>query len=126
VDQYGNFLAVQKGGINIPLRFDSLDWVNCDGIKTHPVIISDGNDIGYHFPVGHYTYFTDTYLVMDRQEVVVKKMPKWFGAGWYEQALNERIFTNFDDGSLGFRNRVDLKVGLDYTLADEFLDSADE
>lgn len=126
VNQYGNFLAVQKGGVNIPLRFDKLDWINCDGIKTHSVIISDGNDIGYHFPVGHYTYFTDDYLIMDRNEVVVKKLPKWYGEGWYEKALNEKVFTNFDGASLGERNRVDLRVGLDYILADETLDSADE
>ena len=126
VNQYGNFLAVQKGGVNIPLRFDKLDWINCDGIKTHSVIISDGDDIGYHFPVGHYTYFTDDYLIMDRNEVVVKKLPKWYGEGWYEKALNEKVFTNFDGASLGERNRVDLRVGLDYILADETLDSADE
>lgn len=126
VNQYGNFLAVQKGGVNIPLRFDKLDWINCDGIKTHSVIISDGNDIGYHFPVGHYTYFTDDYLIMDRNEVVVKKLPKWYGEGWYEKALNEKAFTNFDGASLGERNRVDLEIGLDYILADETLDSADE
>ena len=126
VNQYGNFLAVQKGGVNIPLRFDKLDWINCDGIKTHSVIISDGDDIGYHFPVGHYTYFTDDYLIMDRNEVVVKKLPKWYGEGWYEKALNEKVFTNFDGASLGERNRVDLRIGLDYILADETLDSADE
>ena len=125
-NQYGNFLAVQKGGVNIPLRFDSLDWINCEGIKTHPVIVSDGDDIGYHFPIGHYTYFTDTYLIMDRNEVVVKQLPKWFGDGWYEQYLNEKTFTNFDGCSLGERNRVDLTIGLDYILADDILDSADE
>ena len=126
VNQYGHFLSVKKGGVNIPLRFDSLDWIDCDGVKAHSAIVSDGNDIGYHFPVGHYTYFTDNYLIMDRKEIVVKKLPHWFGEGWYEQALNERTFTNFDNGSLGVRNRVDLRVGLDYATADETLDSADE
>ena len=126
VDQYGAFLSVKKGGVNVPLRFDSLDWINCDGVKTHPIIISDGTDLGYHFPVGYYTYFTDTYLIMDRKEVVVKKMPEWFGAGWYEKALQEKNFINFDGSSLGQRNRVDLRVGLDYVRADDMLDTADE
>ena len=126
IDQYDHFLSAEKGGVNIPLRFDSLDWINCEGIKTHPVIVSDGNDLGYHFPIGHYTYFTDTYLIMDRNEVVVKQLPKWYGEGWYEKVLNERNFTNFDGHSLGVRNRVDLTIGLDYTIADEMLDSADE
>lgn len=126
VNQYGNFFSVKKGGVNIPIRFDTLDWINCEGIKTHSTILSDGNDIGFNFPVGHYTYFTDTYLVMDRKEVVVRKMPEWFGKGWYEKALNEKILTNFDGSSLGVRNKVDLMVGLDYIIADEFLDSADE
>lgn len=126
VNQYGGFLAVKKGGVNIPLRFDSLDWIDCEGIKTHPIIVSDGTDIGYNFPVGHYTYFTDDYLIMDRKEVTIQKLPKWYGEGWYEKALNEKVFTNFDDGSLGVRNRVDLRIGLDYATADEYLDSADE
>lgn len=126
IDQYGAFLSVKKGGVNIPLRFDKLDWINCDGIKTHPVIISDGTDIGYNFPVREYTYFTDNYLVADRKEVVVKKLPHWFGTGWYEKALNEKIFTNADNGSLGNRDKVTLRVGLDYILADDTLDSADE
>ena len=126
VDQYGSFLSVKKGGVNIPLRFDSLDWINCDGIKTHPVIISDGSDIGFNYPIGHYTYFTDTYLIVDRNEVVVKKLPEWYGAGWYEKALREKNFVNFDGSSLGERNRVDLRIGLDYATADEILDDSDE
>ena len=126
VDQYGAFLSVKKGGVNIPLRFDSLDWINCEGIKTHPIIVSDGTDLGFNFPVGHYTYFTDTYLIMDHKEVVVKKLPEWFGTGWFEKALNKKMFTNFDDGSLGERNRVDLRIGLDYVSADNVLDDSDE
>ena len=126
INQYGGFLSVQKGGVNIPLRFDSLDWINCDGIKTHPIIISDGNDLGYNFPVGHYTYFTDTYLIMDRDKVVVKQLPEWYGKGWYEKSLRDKAFTNFDGHSLGERNRVDLRIGLDYILADNTLDNADE
>jgi hypothetical protein len=73
IDQYKSFLSVKKGGVNVPLRFDKLDFINCDGMKTHQVIISEGNDLGFNFPVGHYTFFTDTYLIGDRKEVVVKK-----------------------------------------------------
>lgn len=126
INQYGGFLSVKKGGVNIPLRFDSLDWINCDGVKTHPIIVSDGNDLGYHFPVGHYTYFTDTYLLMDRKEVVVRQLPEWFGKGWYEKALNQKVFTNFDESSLGVRNKVKLRIGLDYIISDEVLDDSDE
>lgn len=126
IDQYGSFLSVKKGGVNVPIRFDSLDWINCEGIKTHPIIISDGTDIGFNFPVGHYTYITDDYILMDRKEVVVRKMPEWFGKGWYEKALNEKVFTNFDNGSLGMRNKVNLRIGLDYVLTDEILDDSDE
>lgn len=126
IDQYGNFLSVKKGGVNVPIRFDSLDWINCEGIKTHPIIISDGTDIGFNFPVGHYSYITDDYIIMDRKEVVVKQMPEWFGKGWYEKALNEKVFTNFDNGSLGMRNKVNLRIGLDYVLTDDILDDSDE
>jgi hypothetical protein len=82
--------------------------------------------LGFNFPVGHYTFFTDTYLIGDRKEVVVKKLPEWFGTGWYEKALNEKVFTNFDDSSLGERNRVDLRIGLDYISSDDILEPADE
>lgn len=126
VDQYGSFLSVKKGGVNIPLRFDSLDWINCDGIKTHPIIVSDGNDLGFNFPIGHYTFFSDTYLLGDRKEVVVEKLPEWYGTGWYEKALNEKVFTNFDGASLGERNRVGLMIGLDFVAGDEVLDDADD
>jgi hypothetical protein len=126
IDQYKSFLSVKKGGVNVPLRFDKLDFINCDGMKTHQVIISEGNDLGFNFPVGHYTFFTDTYLIGDRKEVVAKKLPEWFGTGWYEKALNEKVFTNFDDSSLGERNRVDLRIGLDYISSDDILEPADE
>lgn len=126
IDQYKNFLSVSKGMTNLPLRFDKVDWIGCDGIKSHPTIVSFGGDLGYNFPIRNVTYFTDTYILMDRKEVVVKKMPEWFGKGWYEKALNEKDFTNFDNGSLGFRNKVNLRVGLDYIKADDVLDNADE
>ena len=45
---------------------------------------------------------------------------------WYEKALNEKVFTNFDGTSLGLRNRVDLMIGLDYISADNVLDDADD
>lgn len=126
INQYGAFLSVKKGGVEIPLRFDKIDWIDCGKLKTHPVIISDGTDIGFDFPVGHYTYFTNTYYIMDRKEVVVKELPEWFGKGWYEKALNERVFTNFDGHSLGETNQVNLRIGYDYVKSDDVLDSSDE
>ena len=126
IDQYANFLSVLKGGKAVPIRFDKLDWINCDGLHTHPVIVSDGTDLGFNFPIGHYTYFTDNYLVMDRKEVIIKKLPEWFGKGWYEKALNEKSITNFDGHSLGERTRVNLMIGQDYIKSDEVLDDSDE
>jgi hypothetical protein len=117
---------VKKGGANVPLRFDSIDYINCDGVKTHPSIISDGTDIGFNFCVREYTYFTDEYLIGDRKEVQVKKLPHWYGEGWYEKAVNDKVFTNSDNGSLGHRNKVTLRIGTDYVLTDELLDNADE
>lgn len=126
INQYKGFLSVKKGGVNVPLRFDSLDWINCEGIETHPVIVSGGDDIGFNYPIGHYTYFTDTYIIMDRNKVIAKKLPAWYGQGWYEKSMRDKVFTNFDDRSLGMRNRTELYIGLDYVKADEMLDSADE
>ena len=126
IDQHREFLSVKKGMNAIPIRFDKLDWVNCDGIKSHPIIISYGTDYGYNYQVRHYTYFTDKYLMMDRNEVVVKQLPHWYGEGWYEQHIGKKTFTNFDDSSLGVRNRIDLRIGTDFVSAEEILEDSDE
>ena len=126
IDQYVNFLAALKGGKELPIRFDNLDWINCDGVKTHPIIVSFGDDIGYNFPIGHYTYFTDTYVIMDRKGTEVRKLPHWFGEGWYEKAINDKVFTNFDGSSLGERNVHYRRIGLDYILTDKVLEDSDE
>lgn len=126
INQYGAFLAVEIGGVRVPIRFDKIDWIDCNGVKSHPVIISNGADNGYHYPIREYTYFTDTYLTGDRKEVIVEKLPHWFGEGWYEKALDERVFVNFDNGSLGSRKKTTLRIGLDYIQSDNVLDGSDE
>lgn len=126
INQYGAFLSILKGGVNLPISFDAIDWIDCKGVKSHRVAVSDGTDLGYNYPIREYTYFTDTYLVGDRKEVKVEKLPHWYGEGWYEKAIDEKTFVNFDNSSLGNRDKVTLRIGTDYVQADEMLDSADE
>lgn len=125
-NQYGAFLSIVKGGSRVPISFDAIDWIDCKGIKSHRVAVSDGTDLGYNYPIREYTYFTDTYLIGDRKEVKVEKLPHWYGEGWYEKSVNDKIFVNFSNGSLGNRQKNTLRIGLDYIESDEMLDNADE
>lgn len=50
IDQFKGFLSVYVKGGWAPLIFDQLDGIVCDKIKTHPVAISFGGDLGYVFP----------------------------------------------------------------------------
>lgn len=106
-----------------PIVFDQLDGIGeCSGIKSHPVAISFGDDLGYTFPEGKCTYFSDHFIVTDKQGVEQKVLPECFGEGFYETYIDKHSFTNFDDGSsLGIHQAKTLRVGLSYVKADETL-----
>lgn len=106
-----------------PIVFDQIDGIGeCSGIKSHPVAISFGSDLGYVFPEGRCAYFSDRFIVVDKQGVEQKVLPECFGEGFYETYIDKHSFVNFDSGdSLGIYQAKTLRVGLSYVKAEETL-----
>lgn len=127
VDQYGGiFLCVIKGGRQVPISFDTLDYIDCGKPVYHKSIVSNGNDIGYHFNSKKCTYVDNNYIYVDENgATVTKQLPKWFGEGTYEEVRNNPAYITADTNSLGTSNIQDFTVGLAYTLADETIESED-
>lgn len=128
VDQYGGtFLCVIKGGRQIPISFDTLDYIDCGKPVSHKSIVSNGNDIGYHFDSKHCKFVDDNYIYVDENgATVTKQLPKWFGEGTYEEVRNNPAYITADTNSFGTRNIQDFTVGLAYTLADETIQAEEE
>lgn len=124
IDQYKGFLSVITRNGYTPIVFDQLDGINCETVESHPVIISFGDDIGYHFSDAECTYVSDKYIYFDREGVEEELLPEEQGGHgeFYLKYVRENAFINFDsDDALGVRNRKNLRVGTDYVLADETL-----
>lgn len=129
IDQFKDgFISAWKQGGWAPILFDQLDSIGeCSGIKSHPVIVSFGNDLGYIFPEKKCTYVSDRFIFFDKQGVEQRVLPECFGGGgyWYQEYVRKNTFINFDgaDGgsSVGTHNQTTLRVGLDYVKADENL-----
>lgn len=134
IDQYDKYLSTYERGGWTPIEFDFIDYIkciDCQGgdkyqVVSHPVIIEFGDKIGYHFPIGECGYTTDDYLMFDRDETELLPLPEFYGAGFYESHYKGQVIPNFDNGNaLGVRNNYRLKVGLDYTLANDILEAND-
>ena len=128
IDQFRGFLSVYKKGGWAPILFDQLDGINCEGVHTHPVVVSMSDDIGYVFPEAHCTYSSEKFVYFDREGVEQKLLPECFGGGgeFYDAFIKSNDFVNFDGGhSLGVHNTKRLRTGLDYVLADETLPAAE-
>lgn len=108
-----------------PIVFDQIDGIGeCSGIKSHPVVISFGDDLGYVFPEGECTYFSDRFIYVDKQGVEQRVLPECFGGTgeFYDVYVEANSFINFDNGtSLGQHDKKTLRVGLSYCVADESL-----
>lgn len=128
IDQFKGFLSVMIKGGWAPIVFDQLDGITCETIKTHPVVISFGDDVGYVFPEAHCSYASDKFVVFDKEGIEQKILPECFGEGgeFYDTFVKSNSFINFDDGSsLGTHNVKRLRTGLSYVLADETLPAAE-
>lgn len=125
IDQFSTFLSDYRGGVNVPIEFDAIDYIDCGKVVSHPVIVDNGRNIGYIFSDGAHEYITDEYPLTDRSEDVLKELPEWFGDGFYQDHEDYQAITNFDDSSLGTRNVNRLRVGQHYYLADEILPAED-
>lgn len=128
IDQFKDgFLSAWKLGGWAPILFDQLDSIReCSGIKSHPVIVSFGNDLGYIYPEKKCTYMSDRFIYFDKQGVEQKALPECFGEGFYDKWIDADAFVNFDgDNSLGVHNETTLRVGTSYVKCDETLPFVD-
>lgn len=125
ISQHRNKLSVLQGGEWVPLSYDSLDYISCDGIESHRETVSDTADIGYDFSVCETKYYTDQYVYHDDEHVEIRKLDTWFGAGEYQAYVKDHKFINADNGSLGARTSNIARIGTAYALADETLEPDD-
>lgn len=117
ISQHSNKLHIMRGGESVPIVFDSLDYIGCDGIHSHLATITDKEDIGYNYAVDECVYLEDTYVVKDKHTIETEVLPEWYGDGTYQVARDEIDFVNADNGSLGVRNRIILRRGTNYAKA---------
>ena len=126
ISQHSNKLSVVKGEEVVPISYDVLDFIDCDGTKSHRAVVADGDDIGFNFPTKQCCYYTDEYVYYDGDRTELRVLPHWFGEGMYEAQVEEFDFVNDDNASsLGVRNRYDITIGLNYALADETLEPSE-
>ena len=121
ISQHKNKLAVLIRGEWVPISFDVLDFIDCDKIGYHTAIVTDGDDIGFNYPVGECRLYIDQYVYHDEYGSELRTLPKWYGEGFYTQMLSGDAFINSDTNSLGVSNEYRLRVGLNYALADKTL-----
>lgn len=113
----GDTLTVFRAGEHIPLVFDQIDYIDCDKIVSHRATVTDSSELPYEYPVGHCTYLSDLYVTLDKEGEEIKKLPCWFGDGWYREYVNTRTYVNFDDQAFGIRNAQHVDIGLHYVEA---------
>lgn len=126
IDQFSKFIATYERGGWTPISFDYLDYIDCDKPVTHKVIIEFDDRLGYYFPIDECEFETDEYLLLDNQGVVLRELPECMGSGFYQAWENSESIINFDGCSaLGTHNKYNLKIGVDYLLAEDFLPAED-
>ena len=125
ISQFKGTLSVSQRGEWVPLSYDVLDYLGCDGAKSHRAVVTDGDDIGYQFNVAEQVCYTDKYVYHDRDTVELRELPHWFGEGFYEAYVHEAALINSDTESLGSRSKQVSRVGLSYALAAETLEADD-
>lgn len=128
IDQFKGYLSVMSQGGWTPIVFDQLDGITCETIFSHPVVISFVDDVRYTFPEAHCKRFSDKLIYFDKSGVEQQLLPECMGGSgeFYEQFVKSNPFINFDDdSSLGLTGETELRVGLDYVLADKNLPPVD-
>lgn len=121
ISQNSGGLVVWAGGEYRPVVFDQILGIDCDHIITRKVWVAPQDYLGYDYPVGDCHYTTDTYALFDDHREIVEQLPEWFGAGFIKKYIKDNAFANFDNGSLGVRNKHRLRLGLAYAKAKETL-----
>lgn len=115
-------LSLSNGiGQFIPIVFDNLDYIDCDRVVSHKVMVSDSDELAFEYPVKECTYFSDKYIYVDEKGTELRELPEWFGAGFYRANVDRDNFINFDGHAFGNRNRQTLQTGLHYVEATDSL-----
>ena len=126
IDQFSKFIATYERGGWTPIEFDCLDYIDCDKVVSHPVIIEFDDELGYYFPIDECEFETDEVVMFEQRGVVLKELPECMGEGFYQEYEEGEQIINFDNGtSLSTRNKYHLRIGTDYLLSDEFLPADD-
>lgn len=122
IDQHKNKFAVYAQGGWLPISYDVLETIGCNGAKWHQAIMTDDpSDNGYTYPEAYCTKYTNKYVYTDEQGTEIKELPEWYGASLYESFYNNHAITNADNGALGVVNKIRYRIGLDYYRAKETL-----
>lgn len=126
IDQFTKFIATYERGGWTPIEFDYLDYIDCDKVVSHPVIIEFDDKLWYYFPIDECEFETDEIPLFDIQGVVLRELPECYGEGFYQAWENSEDIIGFDcNRSLGTHNKYRLKIGTDYYLAEDFLPADD-
>lgn len=115
-------LSVYKAGRYVPIVFDKIDYIDCDKVVSHKVIISDSDELAYDYPVDHCVYLTDKYVTAEREEAELKALPCWAGEGWYREYVDNDVIVNFDNQAFGERSCEPVDIGLHYVEATDTLE----
>lgn len=122
IAQHKDKLSVHSQGQWVPISYDVIETIGCEGIKSHRAILSNNpDDIGYIYPVATCVKTRETLLLSDKQGVELDELPFWYGSGLYERFVDEQIIVKGDNHPLGEFNTVKYKVGLSYCLAKKTL-----
>lgn len=114
INQYRNFLSVFRQGGWIPISYDVLESLTCDGATSHKAIMTDDKDWnGYHYPIATCHQLRGAYLTTDKKGVEMRDLPRWQGEGQYGQYVDEQRITNADNEAVGVINNVKYRIGLD-------------
>lgn len=125
ISQHKGMLAVRKRNELCPLVYDVIDGIDCGKVYSHKAALSDGSHIGYTFPVGTCRYVSEIYLMGQENRKVKKRLPEWFGIGFYDEHVVRDVFVNTDKDSLGLEQERTLRIGKDYVLPIDMLEAAD-
>ena len=113
--RYNKLSVTNNLGQFFPIVFDHLDYIDCDRVKSHPIIVSTVDELDYEYPVRECTYYTDEYVYVDKQGMELRKLPHWFGEdAFYKTYDNSSSYINFDSEAFGTRNKQTVQSALHY------------
>lgn len=115
--------SVSNGvGGYLPIVSDKLDYIDCDKVKSHRIIMSLIDELDYQYPVDECIYWTDEYIYSDGTRTELRTLPHWAGEGFFQKYVDTHAFIVSDKETLGTRNKQKVQIGLSYASARITLD----